>query len=544
LQTNHHISKYARIGRFNKNGLFDIVWSGSSALYPVPWNQYIKETNGKICNNALPGGSQITPPQVSVGLQFRPEEQSVLYAQLLAIDEINYVLGGINKMLVRLKHKLEVVPTILNLKWNTTTLNAAIPKSAVAIFGSSLDKASTASWGTVSAQLDSSALTIYPPPVPAIASAKNTIMLGLTVPQMLNNSLDWMAENHFDGYYIIGAENDDFTVKVVDFTKAKWAGVIPFINSRNLIVGDAVSNKVILTQMVSDISTSGMTRIAVINTFPGFDSSSKTLFDLLKTLSIQHKVLSTSIAEKHLTENMKSHFAVSSYVSTISLPENSVFLSSFRARFGPQSIVTDAMAFAYNALIMWQKAAEIADSFDPTKVRVQLYRTPFSLATGKVKVELNNYVSIPYRIAQVSSVGSSYYYRTIVGIDDIVDLTTKPMQSLKEGDVGYFGPTKVPPVTTTTFRILTVAVATLLIASLFVAIGFILYNRKLMVIRHSGVQFLTLVMGGCIINLLLVYVLYPTATTSLLCIGEAWPMHVGFYIVFGALIQKCHLYRL
>ncbi len=50
MNTNHHISKFVRIGEVRKDGLFDIAYATKAAVTPVPWNQYVTETKGFACD--------------------------------------------------------------------------------------------------------------------------------------------------------------------------------------------------------------------------------------------------------------------------------------------------------------------------------------------------------------------------------------------------------------------------------------------------------------------------------------------------------------
>lgn len=50
MNTNHHISKFVRIGKVRADGLFDIVYASKEAVKPVPWNQYVAETKGYACD--------------------------------------------------------------------------------------------------------------------------------------------------------------------------------------------------------------------------------------------------------------------------------------------------------------------------------------------------------------------------------------------------------------------------------------------------------------------------------------------------------------
>jgi urea transport system substrate-binding protein len=50
MNTNHHISKFVRIGKVREDGLFEIVYSTNEAVKPIPWNQYVADTKGYTCD--------------------------------------------------------------------------------------------------------------------------------------------------------------------------------------------------------------------------------------------------------------------------------------------------------------------------------------------------------------------------------------------------------------------------------------------------------------------------------------------------------------
>jgi urea transport system substrate-binding protein len=50
MNANHHLSKTVRIGQIREDGLFDIVSSTDGPIDPVPWNQYVPETQGLACD--------------------------------------------------------------------------------------------------------------------------------------------------------------------------------------------------------------------------------------------------------------------------------------------------------------------------------------------------------------------------------------------------------------------------------------------------------------------------------------------------------------
>jgi urea transport system substrate-binding protein len=50
MNNNHHLSKFVRIGEIADSGLFTITKSTTSAVEPIPWNQYVAETKGFACD--------------------------------------------------------------------------------------------------------------------------------------------------------------------------------------------------------------------------------------------------------------------------------------------------------------------------------------------------------------------------------------------------------------------------------------------------------------------------------------------------------------
>lgn len=54
MNSNHHLSKFVRIGEVVDTGLFKIVEETKEAVKPLPWNQYVAETKGFSCDYSDP----------------------------------------------------------------------------------------------------------------------------------------------------------------------------------------------------------------------------------------------------------------------------------------------------------------------------------------------------------------------------------------------------------------------------------------------------------------------------------------------------------
>jgi len=60
MYPNHHISKTVRIGQVRDDGLFDIVYATPGPVDPIPWNQYVPDTKGYVCDWTR---TDIKPPE-------------------------------------------------------------------------------------------------------------------------------------------------------------------------------------------------------------------------------------------------------------------------------------------------------------------------------------------------------------------------------------------------------------------------------------------------------------------------------------------------
>ena len=58
MDNNHHLAKFVRIGEIRNDGLFEIVSETPEVVTPIPWNQFVAETQGYSCDwsDASKGG--------------------------------------------------------------------------------------------------------------------------------------------------------------------------------------------------------------------------------------------------------------------------------------------------------------------------------------------------------------------------------------------------------------------------------------------------------------------------------------------------------
>jgi ABC-type branched-subunit amino acid transport system substrate-binding protein len=389
-------------------------------------------------------------------------------------------------------------------------------------------------WSRIAQDYTSQFLSFVPYSTATWSCAKHIVRTDMSYPQLLSQSLEWFEKNNFAGYYFIG-DGSQSSVEALNIVRSKYRNTIPEIGFVQLTVG--VNNTQGINQMINSINASQRQRVGIVSVFPGSDPTTDDIFRNLRRLSIRYRVFSTNIQETQLRRNMVGHFAVSSYFQSVILPENSVFSSAYHAKYGSGTITTD-MVQSYNSVLFWARAAQKAKSVNPTRVRVNLYDETHSTPSGQITIRKSNQISGPYRIAQVVSAGTSLFYRPIVGLDDSVNLVQDPLLQV-EGDLCYFGAVRKVEPDTTALRVATVAATVVMQLFLVACMVWVTYHRQKLVIRHSGLDFLLLNLLGAFINLGYVYFVYPYEMTPFLCQARNWPLHIGFFLIFGTLIHKC-----
>ena len=95
---------------------------------------------------------------------------------------------------------------------------------------------------------------------------------------------------------------------------------------------------------------------------------------------------------------VKGSYAAWNYFQTVESPENTKFITAYKAKYGADSVVTDPMIHGYLDVYAWKAAVEKAGSFDPLKVRaaaVTLDAIPTPLGPAKF-AENNSLVQTAY----------------------------------------------------------------------------------------------------------------------------------------------------
>ncbi|KAI8903976.1 periplasmic binding protein domain-containing protein [Gorgonomyces haynaldii] len=530
LQTNHHLSKYARIGQFRADGLLDIVWANQNPVYPVPWNQYIPETTGKYCNWALSTNtsgsyySQYSPPQINIALLYDPEQSKILQSQLLAIQKINTVLSGVLGNIL--------VPNIVNINWDSTRIAQNL-QNASAVFTPALNLTQDALLQSLSASY--SKALVYVPSTVGQTNARNVFRFDLTVYQMLSRTLPWLSSFKIDAFFVV-SDGSPKALEISKYVKSQWQTKYKFLGQANLtVMGE---NTLQIQQMIQTINQGQATRMVIINTLPGYSPSIGQLFSGFRNITAKVKILNTNLEEDQLVPIMQGSYTVSTYFESLLVPENQAFLTTYTGTYGTNK-VTESMVQAYNAIMLWMNAVKQAQSLDLTKIRVAQYGLVQSSLSGNYQMEYSNRISCSYRIGKVVTDGSLAIYRFEMGIDDTnTALFVSPLKAV-QGDPDYYGPVLIPEPLSSPGRIFTLSMAVIGCIFIIVLWFWVMYHQGMLVIRRAGIKFLTLTLLGSLLGITCVFCIYTIQRTPLSCRLQYWPQHVGFFLCFGSLLQKC-----
>jgi urea transport system substrate-binding protein len=101
--------------------------------------------------------------------------------------------------------------------------------------------------------------------------------------------------------------------------------------------------------------------------------------------------ISFSIGEEELRHlnpaHMAGDYAAWNYFQSIDTPENRVFVETFRAKYGPQRVVTDPMEAAYFGVKLWGAALAEARSDTPADIRRALRNRRMLAPEGEVRID-------------------------------------------------------------------------------------------------------------------------------------------------------------
>jgi urea transport system substrate-binding protein len=229
-------------------------------------------------------------------------------------------------------------------------------------------------------------LLVYPVQYEGLEQSPNVIYLGAVPNQQIIPALDWVfAFQRKRRFFLVGS----------DYVFPRTANAI--IRDELAALGAEIVGEEYLplgdfnVQPIVDKIVAAKPD-AILNTING--DSNVPFFQRLRAAGItpdKTVTLSFSIGEHELRRldprTMAGDLAAWNYFQSLDNPENQKFVEAFRAKYGPQRVVTDPMEAAYVGVKLWADAVRQAKSDDTIKIRKAFTTQSMLAPEGKLTID-------------------------------------------------------------------------------------------------------------------------------------------------------------
>jgi urea transport system substrate-binding protein len=323
-------------------------------------------------------------------------ESAAIDATLLAIEEINQK-GGL------LGRKIEPVVADGMSDWPTYAREAERLISAervCTIFGC-WTSASRKAVRTVVEKHDH--LLIYPMQYEGLEQSPQIVYTGAVPNQQVTPAVRWCLSNLGKRFFIVGSDYiwPRATSEVIHDIVAECGGEIvgeAYLPLESLDVDGVVrkirqSNPEVILEMVA-----GDSKVAYYRTLRRFGITSAKV-----------PTMSFSSAQPGLAvKDIAGDYAAWNYFESIDSPTNHAFVERFRAKFGPQRLLSDPLEASYVGVHLWAQAVRAAGKADAAAIRAAMAGQGLSAPQGQVHVDAKTqHLWQTARVARISSTGTA-----------------------------------------------------------------------------------------------------------------------------------------
>ena len=350
-------------------------------------------------------GLAVTDTEVTVGQLHSAtgtmaiSETGSIQAEQLAIDQIN-ASGGI------LGRQIKVIKEDGASDWPTFAEKAKkllVDDRVAAVFGC---------WTSASRKAvlpvfeKENGLLYYPTFYEGLEESKNVFYTGQEATQQILAGLDWLhKEKGAKTFFLIGS----------DYIWPRTSNKIARKHIENVLKGEVVGEEYYPlghTQFGSLINKIKLKKPDAVYAIV-VGGSNVSFYKQLKAAGVtaeNQTLLTISVTEDELLgiggENMAGFYAAMKYFQSLDNDNNKTFVSAFKDKYGPKSVIGDVTQAAYLGPWLWKAAAEKAGSFEVDKVvaaspGIELQTAP----EGYVKIHDNHHLWSKLRIGQVEPSG-------------------------------------------------------------------------------------------------------------------------------------------
>jgi urea transport system substrate-binding protein len=328
-------------------------------------------------------------------------EQSVINAELLAIEEINKAGGLLGQ---------EIEPIIEDcasedIQFAEKARKLIEQDQVVAIFGC---------WTSASRKAvlpmfeHKNHMLWYPMHYEGQECSQNIFYTGAVPNQQIEPSVDWLLDT-FEGkpFYIVGSD-DVFSRTANTIIKAQLAAKNGKVAGEDNIPMGNSDVTALLSKIKGELPDGG---VIYNNSLPR--DSNVIFFKELQAAAMgpdKYPCMSVGISEDDVKvigiDALKGHYAAWNYLMTVEGPANQKFVDAFKAKYGADQVTNTPVEAAYIAVYLWKQAVEKAKTATDIKaVRKAALGQTFDAPEGMVTMENNHHLSRFVRIGQVRADG-------------------------------------------------------------------------------------------------------------------------------------------
>jgi urea transport system substrate-binding protein len=304
---------------------------------------------------------------------------SAVDATMLAIDEINQSGGVLGRPVEAIVRDGRSDP-----EFNAQQAEQLITRDhVVIIFGCWMSSGRRAVVPIVERHNN---LLVYPRSYEGIEESPNVFYLGATPNQQVTPAIEWAHEAlKKRRFFIVGS---DYVFPRI----AAEAMKDEFKRLGAELAGEVYRplGSEAFEPVVAEIAAAKPD--CILNAISG--DSNIAFFRALRASGIGAKDLPTisfCIGEEELRHlnvfQMEGDFAASGYFQTIDSQENRNFVAKFRAKFGPQRVVTDPMEAAYMGVKLWASSVNEARNLDMSAVRQAMRGKRLPSPSGGMRID-------------------------------------------------------------------------------------------------------------------------------------------------------------
>jgi PAS domain S-box-containing protein len=253
----------------------------------------------------------------------------------------------------------------------------------------------------------------YPFAYEGLEQSQNIFYTGSCPNQLIEPAITWLLTEHFsksahpDQHIYLLGDNTVFSRTVGKIAKALLKPHQAITVTERYVLPWGAAH-IDFGAIAQQINQSGATIIFnLMSSFNTIDFYAQYRQMGLDATNIE--IISLNLSEAELQQIAPStaagHYSCSSYFQHLDRPENTRFVRNFQNRYGLARVTAAPIETAYTQIYLWQQAAEMATSFEPSLIATASQIIDFAAPSGMVQLSADRHAYKCCRIGRVEPDG-------------------------------------------------------------------------------------------------------------------------------------------